>query len=211
MVSLLLTDHHLSDDELVCYQSRIRGGARIEIDEETRNDLIPVIYEVRRVSGVGSRIPTQVHHSTTDSENLLTSGAIAIHRWISKRESVSTLLFHAWRTSLVIVLLLAILSAFQGDLVYLWNPFAFGAIIIGVGYSFASLLLGSANFVTRVGNCRFYLITVLLSVLVLYFVNTPSWLLPFAGLPLSPALLSSWAFTMGVLSSLRGDFDSVSK
>lgn len=207
MVSLLLTDHHLSDDELVCFQARIRGGARIEIDEETRNALLPVIDEVSRVSGIASRTSAQGQTTTPESTSLFTSQIRGLHRWISKREPVAILLFHAWRTSLIVVFILAIISAFQGNLVYLWNPVAFGAIEIGVGYSFASIFLGRSNLKIRLCNCRSYLITSLVSILVLYSVNSSPWSIPLVGFQWSASSLSLWAGAMGVLAMLRGDFD----
>jgi hypothetical protein len=207
MVSLLLTDHDLSEDELVSLQERIRGGAKIEIDEETRNSLLPVVEEVKRISGIGSRTSGQGQTATPPATNLSTSRIRRLHRWIARREQVAILLFHAWRTSLIVVLILAIISAFQRNFVYLWNPFAFGAIEIGVGYSFASIFLGRSNLKTRLLNCRSYLITVFVSILVLHFVNSSPWLIPFIGLQFSAAALSVWAVAMGTLAALRGDFD----
>ena len=208
MVSLLLTDHDLSEDELVSLQERIRGGAKIEIDEETRTALLPVVEEVKRISGIGSRTSAQGQTTTPETTSLFTSRIRGLHRWISKREPVAILLFHAWRTSLIVVLILAIISAFQGNLVYLWNPVAFGAIEIGVGYSFSSIFLGRSNLKIRLLNCRSYLITVLVSILVLYFVNSSPWSIPIIGLDLSATSLSLWAGAMGLLAALRGDFDS---
>jgi hypothetical protein len=208
MVSLLLTDHDLSEDELVSLQERIRGGAKIEIDEETRNALLPVVDEVKRISGIGGRSSAQGQTATPETTNLFTSRISGLHRWITRREPVAILLFHAWRTSLIMVLILAIISAFQGNLVYLWNPVAFGAIEIGVGYSFASIFLGRSNLKTRLLNCRSYLTIVLVSILVLHFVNSSPWSIPLIGLQLSAGALSVWAFAMGTLAALRGDFDS---
>ena len=207
MVSLLLTDHDLSEDELVSLQERIRGGAKIEIDVETRNTLLPVVDEVKRISGIGSRTSAQDQTNTPEKTNPFTSWIRGLHRWISKRKLVAILFFHAWRTSLIVVLILAIISAFQGNLVYLWNPVAFGAIEIGVGYSFASIFLGRSNLKIRLLNCRPYLITALVSILVLYFVNSSPWSMPIIDLELSSSSLSLWAGAMGVLAMLRGDFD----
>jgi len=103
--------------------------------------------------------------------------------------------------------MLAIISAFQGNLVYLWNPVAFGAIEIGVGYSFASIFLGRSNLKIRLLNCRSYLITALVSSLVLYFVNSSPWSIPLIGFQWSASSLSLWAGAMGILAMLRGDFD----
>ena len=208
MVSLLLTDHDLSEDELVSLQERIRGGAKIEIDEETRTALLPVVEEVKRISGIESRTSAQGQTTTPETTSLFTSRIRGLHRWISKREPVAILLFHAWRTSLIVVLILAIISAFQGNLVYLWNPVAFGAIEIGVGYSFASIFLGRSNLKIRIRNCRSYLITALVAILVLYVVNSSPWSIPLIGLQLSAPSLSLWAGAMGILATLRGDFDT---
>ena len=207
MVSLLLTDHDFSENELVSLQDRIRGGAKIEIDEETRNALLPVVEEVKRISGIGSRTSAQRQTATPETTSLFTSRIRGLHRWISKREPVATLLFHAWRTSLIVVLILAIISAFQGNPVYLWNPVAFGAIEIGVGYSFASIFLGRSKLKIRLLNCRSYLITALVSILALYLVNSSPWSIPLIGLQWSASSLSLWAGAMGVLAMLRGDFD----
>ena len=208
MVSLLLTDHDLSEDELVSLQERIRGGAKIEIDEETRTALLPVIDEVKRISGIGSRTSVQGQTTTPETTSLFTLRIRGLHRWISKREPVAILLFHAWRTSLIVVLILAIISAFQGHLVYLWNPVAFCVIIIGIGYSVASVFLGSSNLNKRFVNCRSYFLSAVIAVLVFYFVNPSPWTIPFSDLHLSSTTLSAWAVAMGVASALRGDFDS---
>ena len=207
MVSLLLTDHDLSEDELISLQERIRGGAKIEIDEETRNALLPAVEEVKRISGIGSRTSAQGQTTTPETTSLFTSRIRGLHRWISKREPVAILLFHAWRTSLIVVLILAIISAFQGNLVYLWNPVAFGAIEIGVGYSFASIFLGRSKLKIRLLKCRSYLITALVSILALYLVNSSPWSIPLIGLQWSASSLSLWAGALGVLAMVRGDFD----
>jgi hypothetical protein len=207
LLSLVLTDRDLSEDEMVLLQGRIRGGTKIEIDQQTRNALLPVVEELKRISGFGSQISAQGQTNTPETSHPFTSWVRGFHRWISKREPVAILLFHAWRTSLIVILLLAIISAFQGNLVYLWNPVVFGAIQIGIGHSSSSIFLGRSNLKNRLLKFRSYLITTLVSILALYFVNSSPWSIPLIGLQLSASSLSLWAGAMGVLAMLRGDFD----
>jgi len=208
LISLLLTDHYHSEDDLEWLQERIRRGAKIEIDEETRIAFLPVVDEVRRICGIGSQTSATEQIANPASTNSLTSRVVRLHRFTSKRKFVSILFFHAWRTSEIVVLLLAIYSAFQGDLIYLWNPLAFGLIIIGTGYSFASVFLGRGTRVTRFLKCRSHFVILVLSLLAIFLVNSPSWSLPLIGLSLSATSLALWALCMGVLSALRGDFDT---
>jgi len=189
-------------------QARIRGGARIEIDEETRIALLPVVDEVTRICGIASYASATEQIANTAPTNFLTSRVVRLHRLFSKGKFVSILLFHAWRTSAMVVLLLAIYSAFQGDLIYLWNPLAFGSIILCTGYSFASVFLGRGTRVTRFLKCRSHLVILGLSLLTIFLVNSPSWSLPLIGLSLSATSLALWALCMGILSALRGDFDT---
>jgi len=208
MISLLLTDHYHSEDELELLQARIRGGARIEIDEETRIALLPVVDEVTYICGIASHASATEQIANPAPTNFLTSRVVRLHRLSSKGKFVSILFFHAWRTSAIVVLLLAIYSAFQGDLIYLWNPLAFGSIILCTGYSFASVFLGRGTRVTRFLKCRSHLVILGLSLLTIFLVNSPSWSLPLIGLSLSATSLALWALCMGVLSALRGDFDT---
>ena len=208
MVSLLLTDNDHSEDELLSLQERIRRGANVEITEEMRTALLPAVEVAKRISGIGNKISREVHDTTLRSTNLSTTWIKELHKWVANRKSIKMFLFHAWRTSLIAVLILAIISATQGHLVYLWNPVAFCVIIIGIGYSVASVLLGSSNFNKRLVNCRSYFLSAVIAVLVFYFVNPSPWSIPLSGLHLSATTLSAWAVAMGVASALRGDFDS---
>jgi len=208
MVSLLLTDNDHSEDELISLQERIRRGAKVEITEEMRTALLPAVEVAKRISGIGNKISSEVHDTTFRSTNLSSKWIKELHKWVARREPVAILLFHVWRTSLIVVLILAIISAFQGNLVYLWNPVAFCVIIIGIGYSVASIFLSSSNLNKRLVKCRSYFVSAVISIIVVYFVNPSPWSIPFTGLHLSATTLSIWAVAMGVASALRGDFDS---
>ena len=208
MVSLLLTDNDHSEDELLSLQERIRRGANVEITEEMRTALLPAVEVAKRISGLGNNASREIVENASKHINLPTSRIKKLHKWVARHELIANLLFHAWRTSLIAVLILAIISATQGHLVYLWNPVAFCVIIIGIGYSVASVLLGSSNFNKRLVNCRSYFLSAVIAVLVFYFVNPSPWSIPLSGLHLSATTLSAWAVAMGVASALRGDFDS---
>ena len=207
-VSLLLTDNNQSEEELLSLQECIRRGAKIYITDEIETALLPAIEVAQRISRIRKRTSREVHDTTLRCTNLSATWIKELHKWVARREPVAILLFHAWRTSLIVVLILAIISAFQGQLVYLWNPVAFCIIVIGIGYSVSSVLLGSSNLNKRLVNCRSYFLSAVILVLVFYFVNPSPWSIPFAGLHLSATTLSAWAVAMGVASALRGDFDS---
>ena len=208
MVSLLLTDNDHSEDELLSLQERIRRGAKVEITEEMRTALLPAVEVAKRISGVGNNVSREVDANAPEHINLYTSKIRIMHKWVARHGFIANVLFHAWRTSLIVVLILAIISAIQGHFVYLWNPVAFCVIIIGIGYSVASVLLGSSNLNKRLVKCRSYFVSAVISIIVVYFVNPSPWSIPFTGLHLSATTLSIWAVAMGVASALRGDFDS---
>jgi len=208
MVSLLLTDHYHTENELLSLQERIRRGAKVEITEEMRTALLPAVEVAKRISGVGSNVLREVQDTTLRSANLSTTRIKKLHKWVARHGFIANLLFHAWRTSLIVVLILAIISAIQGHLVYLWNPVAFCMIVIGIGYSVTSVFLGSSNLNKRLDKCRSYFLSAVIAVLVFYFVNPSPWSIPFVGLHLSATTLAVWALAMGVASALRGDFDS---
>ena len=208
MVSLLLTDHYHTENELLSLQERIRRGAKVEITEEMRTALLPAVEVAKRISGVGSNVLREVQDTTLRRTNLSTTRIKKLHKWVARHGFIANLLFHTWRTSLIVVLILAIISAFQGHLVYLWNPVAFCMIVIGIGYSVASVFLGSSNLNKRLDKCRSYFLSAVIAVLFFYFVNPSPWSIPFVGLHLSATTLSVWAVAMGVASALRGDFDS---
>jgi len=208
MVSLLLTDHYHTENELLSLQERIRRGAKVEITEEMRTSLLPAVEIAKRISGIGNNVSREVQDTTLRSTNLSTTRINKLHKWVARHGFIANVLFHAWRTSLIVVLILAIISAIQGHFVYLWNPVAFCTIVIGIGYSVASVFLGSSNLNKRLVKCRSYFVTAVISIIVVYFVNPSPWSIPFTGLHLSATTLSIWAVAMGVASALRGDFDS---
>jgi len=52
MFSLFLTDHYLSKETMMEYQQRIRNGANLVLDDETRNLLRPSVVEASRIMGI---------------------------------------------------------------------------------------------------------------------------------------------------------------
>ena len=207
MLSLFLTHHYLSDQEMFSYQQRLREGVRVAISDDVRVAMLPVVEEVKRMLGIGLA-HRQSEPSLHTSNPLSLSYFRKLHSYVAKRNALSLLFFHAWRSSLIAVLVLSTLSAYQGQPAHLWNPFAFGLTVIGVGYSFAALCLSQSDLRSQFKRSRFYLLSVFAALLLIYAVNLPFWSPPFFGLHLSPASIFLWASAMGILSAIRGDFDS---
>lgn len=207
MLSLFLTRHYVSEQEILWYQKRLREGVRVVISDDVRAAMLPVVEEVKRMLGIGLA-HRQSEPSLNTSNPLSLSYFRKLHSYVSKRNALSLLLFHAWRSSLIAVLVLSTLSAYQGQPAHLWNPFAFGLTVIGVGYSFAALCLSQSDLTTQFKRSRLYLLSVLASFLIIYAINLPFWSLPLLGIHLSPFAIFFWASTMGILSAIRGDFDA---
>lgn len=208
LISLYLTDHFQSDEDLQDFVGRIRSGQLIHIPPDMRVEMFPMLLEVKRISGIGLRTLNQ---SPPGTKAKTTSFLAYIRRFscfVSSRQPLSALFYHAWRMSLIVVLVLSIASAIHGDFLRLWNPIAFLVTQIGVGYSFASLFLGMSSIRLKYQKCRFYLFAAIVSTVFLFVSNMPCWSLPFARAELTPFVLALWAFSTGLISALRGDFDA---
>ena len=211
MISLLLTDHELSEDELLSYQERIRRGVKFQISEEIRQALLPAVEVAKRIMINENISSSELQYPSALGENSSHSIIQKLHRFIASSPLIAIVLFHMWRSSLILVFILSIMSALQGRLITLLNPIAFGAVTIGVGYSFASIILGSPALDQRLRQSRPYLVSACGAIIAFYFINPTPWLIPFAKLNISAFFLSLWAILMGIASSMRGDFDSAAK
>ena len=209
LISLVLTDHDLSEEELLFHQKRIQSGSKIVLNQDTKNALNPTLSEIRRIIGDRKLNSVEDGSSQPTHENKSLSLFPRVHALIIKRKLLSLLLFHLWRTSFLVILILSVISGIQGNLIYFWNPILFLCVLVGTGYSLTALLISKSDLKTKFLKCRRYLLSAVLSITLVYFVNRMPWSIPYLGIQISASILVVWAIMMGICSSLSGDFDSV--
>ena len=209
LISLVLTDHDLSDEELLFHQKRIQSGSKIVLNQDTKNALNPTLSEIRRI--IGDRKLNSVEDASPQltHENKSLSLFSRLHALILRRKLLSLLLFHLWRTSFFVILILSVIAGTQGNLIYFWNPILFICVLVGTGHSLTALLISKSDLKTKFVECRGYLLFAVLSIALVYFVNRIPWTIPFLSIQISSSILVFWAIMMSICAALRGDFDSV--
>jgi hypothetical protein len=208
LISLVLTDHDLSEEELLFHQKRIQSGSKIVLNQDTKNALNPTLSEIKRIIGERNTNVIEDHFPQLAQENNSLSLIPRLHSSILRRKSLSLLLFHLWRTSFFMILILSVFAGIQGNPIFFWNPILCICIFAGTGYSFTVLLISKSDLKTKVLECRGYFLFAVLSIVVFYFVNRMPWSIPFLEIQISSSILVFCSIVMGICSALRGDFDS---
>ena len=162
MFSLFLTDNYLSKQTMMEYQQRIRNGASLVLDDETRSFLRPSVVEASRIMGISNS------RNLSDSQE---GGGRGKDIRQVRPSVLGQKIIQFCHLTVLFVLFVAIKMAVAGNPLAILGAAGYYWMINTVSVMTSSVMFSDYPFKSRIGQLLVGIAFLFLSVLLMYLGN----------------------------------------